>query len=76
MSNEVRISFDIRYNPVGQPTGRGVFPGFVARSASSPDSELHDAAIWHEMWKDTRDSLARGEQSSFNRWDADDPSCA
>jgi hypothetical protein len=28
------------------------------------------------MWKDTRDWLARGEQSSFNRWDADDPSCA
>jgi len=76
VSDRIRWSFDLRYQPTGEATGRSVFPGFVARSASRPDSELHDAATWQEMWKDTRDWLARGEQSSFNRWDADDPSCA
>ena len=76
VSDRIRWSFDLRYRPTGQATGRSVFPGFVARSASNPGSELHDAGVWYEMWKDTRDSLAIGEQPSFNRWDSDDPSCA
>jgi phytanoyl-CoA hydroxylase len=53
-----------------------VFPGFVARSESDPGSELHDSGTWYEMWKDTRDYLAKGDQPSFNRWNLDDPSCA
>ena len=76
VSDRIRWSFDLRYQPTGQATGRSVFPGFVARSASNPGSELHDAGIWYEMWKSTRDSLAIGEQPSFNRWDSNDPSCA
>ena len=76
ISNRIRWSFDLRYQPTGEATGRSVFPGFVARSESNPASELHDADTWFTMWKDTRDSLARGEQPTFNRWDADDPSCA
>ncbi len=75
-SDRIRWSFDLRYNPIGQSTGREVFPGFVARSRSNPSAELHDAKVWHEMWRDTRDSLARGEQPSFNRWDGSDPACA
>ena len=76
VSDRIRWSFDLRYQPIGQATGRSVFPGFVARSASRPEAELHDANVWYEMWKDTRDSLAVGEQPTFNRWDSDDPSCA
>jgi hypothetical protein len=76
VSNSIRWSFDLRYQPTGEATGRSVFPGFVARSASNPASELHDAAQWFSMWEHTRDSLARGDQTSFNRWDTDDPSCA
>ena len=76
VSDRIRWSFDLRYQPTGQATGRSVFPGFVARSAADPESELHDANTWYEMWRDTRDSLAIGEQPSFNRWDTDDPTCA
>ena len=36
VSEQVRISFDLRYNPTGQPTGRPLFPGFVARSRKDP----------------------------------------
>lgn len=75
-SDRIRWSFDLRYNPIGQSTGREAFPGFVARSKQNPDSELHNPEKWHEMWRDTRDSLARGEQPSFNRWDGSDPACA
>jgi len=75
ISDRIRWSFDLRFQPTGEATGRSVFPGFVARSKSHPSSELHDGGIWYEMWKDTRDSLALGEQPSFNRWNSDDPSC-
>ena len=39
-SDSIRWSFDIRYNPTGQPTGRPAFPGFVARSRKYPDTVL------------------------------------
>lgn len=76
VSDRIRWSFDLRYQPIGQPTGRSAFPGFVARSRSNPDSELHDPQAWHEMWEHARDTLARGEQPTFNRWNSSDPVCA
>ncbi|MFW6195484.1 MAG: phytanoyl-CoA dioxygenase family protein [Chloroflexota bacterium] len=76
VSDRIRWSFDLRYNPVGQPTGRGVFPGFVARSRSNPESELRDPQKWHDMWRDARDYLATQEDPSYNRWDSEDPVCA
>lgn len=75
-SDRIRWSFDLRYNPIGQSTGRDVFPGFVARSRKSPESELHNPLVWHQMWEETRDALAKGEQPTFNRWDGTDPACA
>ncbi|MBI4529898.1 MAG: phytanoyl-CoA dioxygenase family protein [Candidatus Latescibacteria bacterium] len=75
-SDDIRWSFDLRYNPVGQPTGRGVFPGFVARSRVHPEIELHDAKVWAEMWYETRRTLARQSDPVYNRWRADDPVCA
>ena len=42
VSEEVRWSFDLRYNPTGEPTGRHLFPGFVARSRANPETELRD----------------------------------
>jgi hypothetical protein len=76
VSDRIRWSFDLRYHPIGQPTGRSVFPGFVARSKSRPETELHDPEKWYLMWENTRDSLARSEQPKFNRWDGQDPTCA
>ena len=45
-SDNVRISFDLRYNPIGQPTGRGYFPGFVARSRPIIDAERPDHVVF------------------------------
>ena len=75
-SDRIRFSLDLRYNPIGQSTGRTSFPGFVARSRSNPDSELHDPVVWNEMWTEARDRLAKGEEPAFNRWDGNDPACA
>ena len=75
-SDNIRWSFDLRYNPIGQPTGRGYFPGFVARSRQNPASELHDPAEWYRLWADTRYKLATEGAGAFNRWSADNPVCA
>ena len=75
-SDNIRWSFDLRYNPTGQPTGRGAFPGFVARSRSNPASELHDPTQWANLWYETRSQLSQSENPAFNRWKVDDPACA
>jgi phytanoyl-CoA hydroxylase len=74
--DQVRISFDLRYQPIGQPTGRPSFPGFVARSAAHPDKVLRDPAVWAQSWLDTRERLARLEDPAYNRWRADAAVCA
>jgi len=76
-SDTIRWSFDLRYVPVGQPTGREIFPGFVARSRKAPNSELHDARAWARSWFQTRERLSKTPPSKpFNRWQADAPPCA
>ena len=42
-SDEIRWSYDLRYNPIGQASGRGAFPGFVARSHANPERVLTDS---------------------------------
>ncbi len=74
--DEVRLSFDLRYQPVGQPTGRPAFPGFVARSVANADSVLRDPAAWARLWLDARARLAAQENPAFNRWKAGVGVCA
>lgn len=73
----IRWSFDLRYNPVGQPTGRAWLPGFIARSRSHPETELRDPVKWAEMWLEARSRLASGEGiKPSSRWDSNHPLCA
>ena len=77
LSESMRWSFDLRYNPIGQATGRDMFPGFVARSRSNPASELRDARAWAQLWYDARARMAAPEymDESFDRWDINHPAC-
>lgn len=75
-SDHVRWSFDLRYNPIGQPTGRSAFPGFVARSAAEPWTELHDPVAWTDMWLAARAHLSGTSVPPFNRWDRAAVTCA
>ena len=75
-TDNVRISLDLRYQPTGQPTGRPMFPSFVARSRRSPASVLCSAAEWKEMWEQARSRLAGDGSLRFNRWSRDAPVCA
>lgn len=76
-SDHIRWSLDLRYNPIGQATGREAFPGFVARSRTSPGSELRDQVKWARLWQDARKRIADAAlMPAFNRWSGDDPVCA
>ena len=57
VSDGARFSFDLRYNPIGQPTGRPWFPGFVARSRSNPESEVRDFEEWDRLWREAQAAL-------------------
>jgi len=77
VSNGIRWSFDLRYQPIGQPTGRPAFPGFVARSRENPASALTDWRDWADLWRATRSRLAQIENpGSFTRWTSKEPICA
>lgn len=75
-SDHVRWSFDLRYNAIGQPTGRSAFPGFVARSEAHPETELHDPVAWTDLWLDARARLSGSPGARFNRWERSAVTCA
>ena len=78
--DQVRISMDLRYQPIGQPTGRPAFAsaGFVARSRVHPERVLDDPAEWARRWLTLRDELADRalDRQMFNRWSDDAAVCA
>ncbi|MDC0947726.1 phytanoyl-CoA dioxygenase family protein [Gammaproteobacteria bacterium] len=80
LSDHVRWSFDLRYQPIGLPSGRDFFPGFIARSRQRPDHELHDARQWQRLWHQAREEIAAGDRdATFNeRWEQwrNHPLCA
>ena len=75
-SDAFRWSFDLRYNPIGQPTGRPHFPGFIAQSRANPESVLNDAEEWAQLWYAARKRLAQVNGIKVHRWDSLDPLCA
>ena len=75
-SDRIRWSLDLRYNPIGQHSGRTAFPGFVARSRAKPESELDDPAVWASLWRQVRERLAGQPDPAYNRWSSDHPACA
>ena len=71
-----RWSFDLRYCPTGQPTGRKWFPGFVARSRSDSSSEMTSRDQWAEQWHAARARLAGQPRPNFHHPSAPDHLCA
>ncbi|MDX1432085.1 MAG: phytanoyl-CoA dioxygenase family protein [Gammaproteobacteria bacterium] len=73
-SDRLRWSVDLRYHPIGQPSGRPAFPGFVARSRRDPASELHDVKLWQQGWEVARRRILNGEYEGpiFRDWKSTD----
>lgn len=76
VSDGIRWSFDLRYQPSGKPTGRPAFPHFIARSRAHPETELRDWRDWAQLWADVRERLAEKELAPFNRWKDGSEVCA
>ena len=55
-SNTVRWSFDLRYQPVGYPTGREEYPSFLVRSRKNGNAVVTD----HHEWAGVRQMPGSG----------------
>lgn len=75
-SQTIRWSLDLRYQPVGLPTGREEYPGFIARSRANPAQVLKRFQQWEELWRAARERLASTPRQLKHRWPADAPICA
>ena len=62
-SDKLRWSFDLRWHPIGQPSGRPAFPEFIARSRSNPSSELRDPVRWKQLWEEAKWNVVNGRYS-------------
>ena len=77
LSNGVRWSFDLRYQPVGQPTGRDWLPAFVARSRTDSSQEIHDWRRWADLWWQARRDVATSPSvQKPRRWTGTEAECA
>lgn len=75
-SDSIRWSFDLRYQPIGEPTGRDEFPSLVVRSRRDPAS-VQDYATWRDSWLAARARLANFPEREFtHRWDGEADLCA
>lgn len=76
VSSSIRWSFDLRYQPIGLPTGRDEFPSLIVRSRENP-AQVGDYDSWRAAWLRARDALAGVEErESTNRWDGTAIECA
>ena len=73
----IRWSFDLRFQPVGQPTGRDEFPSFIARSHQNPASVTVDHSAWVDLWQQTKAwMLVQEAFEKSHRWSGEAEVCA
>lgn len=66
-SQNLRISLDLRYNKVGEPSGRDLLPGFIAQSKKNPELEMKNAEAWKKVWLDLKKKFAeKNKEESEN----------
>ena len=75
-NDQVRLSFDLRYQPIGQPTGRRCLPRFRRPQRRPPGVGAARSAGWARLWLDTRAARRAEEAERFSRWNSDSPVCA
>ena len=69
---------DLRYQPIGIPTGRDEFPSLPVRSRRDPAQvQAADYPSWVQAWRGARTRLAAdADRAATHRWDATTPTCA
>ena len=51
ISNNFRISMDLRYHKSGQPSGRDLLPSFCARSKNKKNIKIYNFKQWLTIWE-------------------------
>lgn len=74
VSDGLRWSFDLRFQPIGMPTGRDELPTLIVRSRENPAQVQNDFEVWRDQWLALK--TKNEERPKTHRWDADDPACA
>lgn len=74
--NQVRVSMDLRYQAVGEPSGRPAFPCFQLRDRRQPGQLVTSWEEWRDGWLAARRRIADRDLGRFNRWDSDAAVCA
>jgi hypothetical protein len=67
-ADEVRISMDLRYQPLPEPSGRPQFPTFLVRGEQEAGQPAATWQQWRQGWLDARARLADMDAGPFNRW--------
>lgn len=75
--DEVRVSFDCRFQPPGQPTGRPALPGFLVAGGDGAAGVVTEAETWIRRWEEERSRLLRNpERPAGHRWSGGEEICA
>ena len=61
LTNGIRWSMDLRYQKKGTPTGRALYPHFVTRSRSHPESKYTDYNDWYKRWTNALKEVPLGK---------------
>lgn len=75
VSNRLRWSYDLRYQPVGQPVGQGGRPAWIARSRSQPEREMTEFEDWRVMWRNIMARESREGVEDHTRFSLNNPLC-
>ena len=74
-TDSVRFSYDLRYNPIGEASGRPEWPGFVARSRAHPQAEDRDFEAVRKRWQTAHNWMAETGIHLVRRWKGGSPYC-
>ncbi len=61
-SGRIRWSLDLRYQPLGTPTGRSFYPEFATRSRANPGAVLKDYEAWCRQWREALQKIPAAQR--------------
>ena len=74
-SDQLRWSYDLRYQSANQPAGQGIRKPWMARSKSDPASVFESFEEWSTYWSDIKQTEYDDGLTGWTRFSLNDPLC-
>lgn len=74
-SDQLRWSYDLRYQAANQPAGQGIRKPWMARSKANPDSVFKTFDEWSTYWSNIKQSEYNDGITGWTRFSLNDPLC-